>query len=179
MGECTFRCLKLSPMSYSCKFCGGHCIRKGYQLGKQKLLCKDCNKYQQSEYSYRAYRIDLDLWIFRYLTKGMSIRDISRTLEISSNTLTNRIIKIAKSIPRPPVLRGKTYELDELRTYVRYKRNLYYVISAYCRETKDIVVFTVGKRNNRNLKQVVDTLLLSEAKMIYTDRLRSYPHSNS
>lgn len=162
-------------MDYSCKLCGGHCIKKGYQRGKQKLLCKNCNKYQQSEYSYQAYRVDLDLWIFRYLTKGMSIRDISRTLEISSNTLTRRIIKIAKGIPRPSVLKGKTYELDELRTYVRCKRNLYYVISAYCRETKEIVAFKVGKRNNTNLGQVVNTLLLSDAKKIYTDKLRSYP----
>lgn len=69
---------------------------------------------------------------------------------------------------------GKTYEVDELRTYVGFKKNGYWFISAFCRETKQIVSFTVGKRNNRNLKTVIDSLLLSNAVNIYTDRWKGY-----
>jgi len=161
-------------MDFSCKYCSGICIKKGIRNGCQKLLCKGCNKHQQASYSNNAYQIDLDLWIFRYVKEGLGIRSISRILKISTNTVLSRISTMANQIPRPSILKGKTYEVDELRTYIKFKRNLYWVISAYCRETKEIVAFKVGKRNNKNLKVVIDSLLLSNAVKIYTDRLRNY-----
>ena len=42
------------------------------------------------------------------------------------------------------------------------------------KKTKQVVDFRIGKRNKGNLKNVIDTLLLSNAKRIYTDRLSTY-----
>lgn len=92
----------MSPMNFSCRYCAGSCMKKGVRNGNQKLLCKSCGKYQQSRYSNKASRIDLDFWIVRYVKEGLGIRSISRILEISANTVLSRIIKIAKGVEQPP-----------------------------------------------------------------------------
>jgi insertion element IS1 protein InsB len=38
------------------------------------------------------------------------------------------------------------------------------------------VSFNVGKRTNKTLNRVLETLKLSEAKMIFMDRLKNYKH---
>ena len=40
--------------------------------------------------------------------------------------------------------------------------------------TREVVSFVVGKRTNKTLKCITNTLILSEAKRIHTDKLRSY-----
>lgn len=49
-----------------------------------------------------------------------------------------------------------------------------WVVSAYCRETKKVVRFSVGSRCNKTLNGVLITLQLSETKKIYTDQLKHY-----
>jgi insertion element IS1 protein InsB len=71
-------------------------------------------------------------------------------------------------------LRGREYELDEMRTFIGSKKKKYWIVYAIDRATKVVVDFKVGKRNNITLKIVVDTLLLSKAKKIYTDGLKNY-----
>ena len=42
------------------------------------------------------------------------------------------------------------------------------------KDSKNVVSFNVGKRTNKTLSRVVDTLKLSEAKRIFTDKLKNY-----
>lgn len=49
-----------------------------------------------------------------------------------------------------------------------------WVVSAYCRESKSIVRIHVGNRTNKTLNKVLISLQLSEAKKIYTDKLKHY-----
>ena len=49
-----------------------------------------------------------------------------------------------------------------------------WVVYALCSETKQVIDFTVGKRNKRTLRVVVNTLLQSGMKIIKTDRLNIY-----
>lgn len=83
---------------------------------------------------------------------------------------------MAQSIKEPPLSLGKTYELDELRTFVKHKGRLAWVVLAYERETKRIVRFSVGARTNKTLKTVLDSLILSNPKKIHTDGLENYRH---
>ena len=48
------------------------------------------------------------------------------------------------------------------------------MVSAYCRETKRIVRIHVGSRTNKTLNRVLISLELSQAKKIYTDKLKQY-----
>nr|WP_317616750.1 IS1 family transposase [Flavobacterium circumlabens] len=47
------------------------------------------------------------------------------------------------------------------------------MVYALEKNSKNIVNFNVGKRTNKTLSRVLDTLKLSEAKKIFTDRLKN------
>ena len=111
------------------------------------------------------------------LTKeGLGIRSTARVLGISTTTLLKRILSIANSISRPPVIKGKIYEVDELKTFLGKKNKKIWIAYALERESKKVVSFYVGARTNKTLKTVLKTLFFSEAKRIYTDGLRNYPY---
>jgi IS1 family transposase len=65
-------------------------------------------------------------------------------------------------------------EVDELKTYVKRKKNEYWVAYAMNRQTGTVMDFIVGKRTRRTGKVLTDTLLLAKAKRIYTGNLTIY-----
>ena len=48
------------------------------------------------------------------------------------------------------------------------------MVYALEKDSKSVVSFNVGKRTNKTLSRVLDTLKLSEAEKIFTDRLKNY-----
>ena len=91
-------------------------------------------------------------------------------------TLLKRIILIAKNIKYPVLSFGKTYELDEMRFFIRKKTNPQWLVYALDKTTKKVVGFFIGRRNNRTLNSVVKTLLNSKAKIIFTNKLKNYQY---
>ena len=85
-----------------------------------------------------------------------------------------RIIAIAKKIPNQPIIKNKTYEVDEIRTFIRNKERPVWIVYALERKTKQVVNFSIGRRTKRTLQYVTNTLLLSNPKTIYTDNLVHY-----
>ena len=159
-----------------CNFCRDKCQKAGKQKnGAQKYYCKKCKKYQQGIYKYAAYHKEVVAMITRLVCESVSIRGIARILKISLVTVLRKIEKVAASVIKPPIpLNKNSFEMDELRTYIKKKENQYWVAYALCSETKKVIDFTVGKRNKRTLKAVVNTLLLSGVKTIKTDKLNIY-----
>jgi len=49
-----------------------------------------------------------------------------------------------------------------------------WVAYAIRKETKEVIDFSVGGRTNSTLKQVTDTLILSNAVKVSTDKLKQY-----
>jgi IS1 family transposase len=109
-----------------------------------------------------------------FIKEGLGIRSTARILKISATTLLKRIVSIAGSIIKPIISKGNTYEVDELCTYIRHKKNYIWLVYALERNSKTVVSFNVGKRTNKTLSRVLETLKLSEAKEIFTDRLKNY-----
>ena len=70
-------------------------------------------KSQQAVYQYNAYSISLNNNIIALTKEGVGIRATARLLGISP-TLISRIKKIASVIKEPFLVKGKTYEVDEL-----------------------------------------------------------------
>jgi IS1 family transposase len=106
--------------------------------------------------------------------EGLGIRSTARVLQISTTTLLKRIITIAKNIPNQSLRRGQIYEVDEMRTFIRNKETLLWIVYALERKTKRVVSFAIGRRTKSTLQNVTDTLLLSKPKRIYTDGLKLY-----
>jgi IS1 family transposase len=90
-------------------------------------------------------------------------------------TILKRILKISSNIVKPPIPKGITVEVDELKTYTKNKNSERWVVAAYCRETKKIIDYKFGRRTIKTLQCVTDTLLFANPVKIYTDRLNIYP----
>ncbi|SNR93188.1 IS1 transposase, partial [Flavobacterium sp. ov086] len=133
-----------------------------------------CQKRQQSDYGYNAYKSNINQNIILFTKEGLGIRSTARLLKISTTTLLKRILLIAGKINQPITSKGKTYEVDEMCTYISHKRNFIWLVYALDKNSKTVVSFNVGKRTNKTLSRVLDTLKLSEAKKIFTDRLKNY-----
>jgi len=142
--------------------------------GKQRYICKNCKGTQVESYSYPAYNPNLNQQIITLTKEGLGIRSTARVLHISTTTLLKRIVAIAQSIPLPTISKGKTYEVDEIRTFIKRKSKLIWIVYALEKTTKAVVSFCVGARTNKTLNTVLKTLCFSEAKHIFTDGLTNY-----
>jgi len=154
-----------------CSRCSRVAVKNGRsKTGIQRYSCKECKKYWQSSYLYKACEDHVDEHIIVLKKESCGMRSISRILKISLVTVIKRIKDIAKTIVRPfAILKGKEYEVDEMRTFIGNKKRLYWIVYALRKDTKEVVDFKVGKRTSNTLSRVLDTLLLSEAKQVCTD----------
>ncbi|MFM7023303.1 MAG: IS1 family transposase [Flavobacteriales bacterium] len=158
-----------------CRFCKGLCVKNGKDsIGVQKYKCNGCGKNQREAYRYRAYVLDLEKEIVKCIRNGVGMRGMSNITEVSVNTLKKRILSMSKNLNSGIIPMGKTYQVDELKTYISNKKNECWVAYAYCEETKGVVDIAVGRRTNKVLKRLIETLVLSEAKKIKTDKLNNY-----
>lgn len=159
----------------NCNKCNDPCIKKGFHNnGAQKFLCKKCLKWQQEKYQYKAYDESTNKNIVILLKESCGIRSISRILNISTTTVTKRIFQISSTIRSPPISFGKSYEVDEMITFIGCKKRKICITYALDRVTKDVVTYSVGRRNKTTLRMVVNTLLLSEATEIRIDKFTLY-----
>jgi IS1 family transposase/transposase-like protein len=175
MTESNPSCVKFG-VSHACPICKSNKLIKSGKTtnGKQRYCCKECSKRFITDYTYNAYRSNTNQQIILFTKEGLGIRSTARVLCISVTTLLKRIVGIAASIPQPPIDMGKTYEVDEMRTFIGKKSKLRWIVYALERETHRVVSFNVGMRTNKTLKRVIRSLELSNAKKIYTDKLKNY-----
>ena len=162
-------------MEINCTQCNKKCVKNGFQSnGQQRYKCVFCGRRQQFKYLYSACKPTINSEIIILTKEGLGIRGISRVLNISTTTLLKRLISIAADIKMPLVSKAKIYEVDEMRTFIRSKDNLIWIVYALERSTKKVTCFSVGKRTNKTINSVIKTLELSEAQKFYTDGLRNY-----
>ncbi|MQP52684.1 MULTISPECIES: IS1 family transposase [unclassified Flavobacterium] len=168
-------CVKLSD-SKICPSCGSNnVIKNGFTANKkQQFICKFCKKRFIDCYTYKAYNHWVNKRIIQFTKEGLGIRSTARILKISTTTLLKRIIAIAKKIPNQPIFKNRTYEVDEMRTFIKNKEKPIWIVYALERKTKKVVNFSIGRRTKRTLQYVTNTLLLSNPKTIYTDKLVRY-----
>jgi len=163
----------------SCSKCGHNdsAVKNGRtNQGKQRYKCKQCGSRFLNNYTYKSYLPSVNANITGLKKEGMGIRSISRYLGISHTTVIDRIKAIASRTKKPVLHSGRVYELDEMCTWIGDKESRYWLAYAIDRKTKTVVDFKVGKRTNKTLRHVVDTLVLSNPKKIFTDRLKNYKY---
>lgn len=160
----------------TCPHCNSNQIVKNgtTKNKKQQFYCKYCKKRFIDYYSNKAYKRDINKNIIILTKEGVGIRGIARILQISPTTVIKRILFIAKHIKPPKLYFHKTYELDELNTFIGYKSKRIWVVCALQRDNRKVVRFTVGTRTKKTLSKITSVLQLAEAKKIHTDKLISY-----
>lgn len=143
--------------------------------GVQRYRCKECRIPKQKKYLYLACLSGVDNQIVTLVKEGVGARSISRMPTISPITVLKRILQIASTIRNPPIFFCRDYEVDEMITFIGNKENGRICIAyAIERETRQVIGFGVGRRNKSTLRQVINTLILSEAKQIRTDKCPLY-----
>ena len=158
-----------------CSQCDGQCVRKGMRSGVQQYRCSVCGRYQRELYQYKAYGKDVDRWIVALVKESCGIRSIARLMGLSPTTVIARIKRIAKHLrPNMPIRMGRNYEVDELATYCRKKKNRVYLAYAFDRAERRVVSLAVGRRTKAMLAPVIATLQLADARTITTDGLDIY-----
>jgi transposase-like protein len=82
--------------SIKCIICDSeNVVKNGTQSnGKQRLKCKKCGKTFQSEYTSNGAKSETKLMVIKMSLNGSGIRDISRVLEISPNTVIDVLKKL-------------------------------------------------------------------------------------
>lgn len=141
---------------------------------KQQYYCKNCDKRFIENYTYRAYLSSTNQNIMLLTKEGLGMLSTARVLKISITTLLKRIIIIAQNIKQPKIKKGKIFEVDEMRSYIKRKDKLIWIVYALDRETKNVVSLNVGRRTNNTLNVVLKAIELSNPVAIYTDRLNQY-----
>lgn len=168
-------CSKVSDTVICLKCKSKAIIKNGFTKNKkQQYFCKSCNARFIDYYTNKAYLPNLNNNIIKLTKEGLGIRSTARVLQIATSTLLKRIVAIAKNIPNQTIQKGKIYEVDEMRTFIKNKENLIWIVYALERKTKRVVSFAIGRRTKRTLQNVTNTLILSLPKRIYTDGLKQY-----
>ncbi len=159
-----------------CRYCGGASTRYGTSTsGKQRYRCTHCKRTFQLCYTANACLPSTNTEIVRLLTEGVSLRGIARLIGISLTTVVRRIRYLARNLkPVTNYLPGDEYGVDELRTYVGNKLSLRWVAAVFNRRTRQIVAFTVGRRNSKTLKSLLAVITKLSPTKIYTDKLSLY-----
>lgn len=106
----------------------------------------------------------------------MGIRGTARILKISTTTLLKRINKISENIYQPKVYNHQSYEVGEMRFFIKKKSNPQWLVYAIDKKCKKVVSFCIGKRTNKTLHSVIKTIINSNPEKIYTDKLRNYQY---
>lgn len=160
-----------------CPYCSAPCISHGSSsTGNKRYRCKSCKRTHSKCYNYTACSRRISYKIKILLKEGCGIRSISRILAISAVTVLRKIKVMASPLTKPPLSFGKEYELDELCTYVKSKTRKRWIVYAIRRDTKEVVDFSIGSRTNSTLRKITDTLILSEAAKVFTDKLPNYKY---
>ena len=80
--------------------------------GKQRLKCKECGRTFQLDYTYNGARVETKFSIIKMSVNGSGIRDISRVLGISPNTVLD-VLKKLKSLLSMSTRNMQTLTLDK------------------------------------------------------------------
>ena len=159
-----------------CPNCKNRAVKNGFQGSKQRYKCTVCNKKFQLNYTYSAYKVNINNFIIKLLKEGCGIRGISRVLNISKNTVLSRILKISKFIKSPGFNQlGCKFEVDELWTYIGAKSKCTWITYALERGTRKVIDFFVGSKSKDNIRPLINRILLLSPERIYTDKLNIYP----
>lgn len=160
----------------NCTKCNGIAVKNGFQGKIQRYKCKLCDKKFQLDFTYKAYNVTVNDSIIILLKEGCGIRSIARILRISKNTVLARIISIGEKLKAKPLLqKGCSYEMDEIWTFIGDKNNVAWITYAIEKKSRNVVGFVLGSKTKENIQPLVNELILSVPKHIYTDGLNIYP----
>ncbi|ADB88681.1 Insertion element protein [Saccharolobus islandicus L.D.8.5] len=141
----------------SCPSCGSHHVVKcGRPLGRQRYLCRDCGRYFLGDATYHHHSKKLREEALRLYANGMSMRAISRVLNVPLGTVFSWIKRYGRQKYEKLVeLWGKAKDLvkggvvskvvDEMWTYLYKNARAFYkwIFTCYVYTRLEFTSFTL------------------------------------
>ena len=91
-----------------CRYCDSNEVLKhGIQSGQQRYRCKICGRSFQLDYRYNARKKGIKEQIIMMAQNGSGVRDTSRVLQVSVNTVIGCLKKISSCFGKPLYQSGK------------------------------------------------------------------------
>jgi len=158
-----------------CQYCKSVCVKAGKQKnGTQKFRCKSCKKGQQENYIYHACILMKRELISTLIINNTGVRGIARSLKVSPTTVMKTVLTDSHKLNAPALATNGVYEVDEMQSYKGNKKNKIFVVYGIERKTGAKTEIAIGKRTKQTLRKVINAILLSRPKRIYTDGNPSY-----
>jgi IS1 family transposase/transposase-like protein len=161
----------------TCPSCASrHIVKNGTTANrKQKYLCRGCRRQLIITYSYQGCRSAVRRLIVPMALNGSGIRDITRVVGVSINTVLKEIRRAAAEVfePHPPARLGDV-EVDEMWSFVEKKKNQRWLRYAFSPKTRQVIGYVRGRRTDASGQQLLDKLARCRITRFYTDRWESY-----
>lgn len=142
---------------------------------KQRYRCKVCARQFITDYTYQACQPAVRSLVLPMTMNGSGIRDISRVLSISTNTVLKLIRAAAQSATQPVVpKRIADLEMDEFWSYVQQKERQRWTWLAFDRQRKQVTAHTNGRRTDQSCAGLLKKLGTSRVRTFHTGKWESY-----
>jgi len=161
----------------TCPACSSFNLKKNGKTRnkKQKYYCHNCSRQFITRYTYQGCRPAISSLILKMTLNSSGIRDISRVLAISTNTILKTIRLAADKLPplRPPN-HAQTVELDEFWSFVGSKKNQRWTWLGLTSTTRRIGAVVHGRRTDANCRKLLAKYQNSRVKQFASDDWQSY-----
>ena len=169
-------------------YCNSEDLRKSghSENGTQRWLCNGCKKSFQLTYRYNARKPGVKEQITELTMNSSGVRDISRILQITPNTVVSELKKTLRTNPyltdkmesekleKLEVVIDYRVEADELWSFVGNKGNPGWTWYAMDKDWGIIVAWHNGKRTDHDFLQLSDNMKNIPITRYYTDNWGSY-----
>lgn len=160
---------------FKCRHCDNSCHRHGKTYKKQRYKCSVCGITQFRVYKSSSVFIDRTTIIKRLNSENVGIRGIARLTGLSPTHVIRCIFQLASLVKRPDYYEsGQEYELDELWSYSKNKKNSQWVVWAINRKTRVVIDFVIGRRTKATVSILIEKLKKLNPKKIRTDQWPGY-----
>ncbi|MEX8548620.1 MAG: IS1 family transposase [Mucilaginibacter sp.] len=166
-----------SNKTVGCPRChSGKVVKNGKKkTGVQNILCKSCGLQFQEEYLYWGAGHRNKGLLKRMLLRGSGVRDCAVVLGISVNCVPRSILSMGKaSVVRPKKAAYHIIQIDEQWPYVGNKQKKVWLLYAICEQSGEILAASWGKRDKRNIKELLKKLQGLEINFYCTDQWKAF-----
>lgn len=143
--------------------------------GKQRYRCKRCSRQFVITYTYRGHDPGVRQLVLPLSLNGCGIRDISRVLQISTNTVLKLLRAQAAKVKRGRLPEHITeLEIDEMWSFVGRKEHQAWLWYAFEPQSKQIVAWLIGERSDHSCRHLFKQLKRCQVLRFCTDEWKSY-----
>jgi len=173
-----------------CPYCQHSVNKRGFSSkGVQRYYCKHCRQTFQTQYSYNACKPGMKDRILDQAMNGGGIRDIWRTLKVSTGTIlatlkgiNDQLVQVNEAVLETMQSGGSGHEveivcaseLDEQWSYIQNKDDQRWLWHAIERGTNTVLAYVFGPRTDDVCRQRYDLLKPFQVTRYYTDGWGAY-----